>query len=98
VLESLRNVAHALRAVENDAETLAALAAASAAAQESEQVVGQQYRLGAANYLQLLVAQQQAQQARIGLIAAQAQRLLNTAALYQALGGGAPVTDAVFRR
>ena len=89
VLESLRNVADVLRALENDAESLAALAAADAAAQESEQVVGRQYQLGAAGYLQLLTAQQQAQQARIGLIAAQAQRLFDSAALYQALGGGA---------
>ncbi len=86
VLESLRNVADVLRAVENDAETLAALAAADAAAQESEQVVARQYQLGAANYVQLLTAQQQAQQARIGLIGAQSQRLLDSAALYQALG------------
>jgi NodT family efflux transporter outer membrane factor (OMF) lipoprotein len=89
VLESLRNVADVLRALENDAETLAALAAADAAAQESELLVGRQYGLGAANYVQLLAAQQQAQQARIGLIAAQAQRLFDSAALHQALGGGA---------
>ncbi len=89
VLESLRNVADVLRALENDAETLAALAGADAAAQESALTVGRQYGLGAASYLQLLIAQQQAQQARIGLIAAQAQRLLDSTALYQALGGGA---------
>ena len=44
--------------------------------------------LGAASYLQLLTAQQQAQQTRIGLIAAQAARLADSAALYQAMGGG----------
>lgn len=93
MLESLRNVADVLRALENDAETLAALAAADAAAQESELIVGKQYRLGAANYVQLLTAQQQAQQARIGLIAAQAQRLLDSAALYQALGGSVPTSE-----
>jgi NodT family efflux transporter outer membrane factor (OMF) lipoprotein len=96
VLESLRNVADILRALENDAQALAALAAADAAAQESEQVVERQYQLGAANYLQLLTAQQQAQQARVSLIAAQAERLLDSAALYQALGGDAPTaSDAV---
>ena len=49
-----------------------------------------QYRFGVVTYLQLLIAQQQAQQARIGLLAAQARRLADTAAFYQAMGGGSP--------
>lgn len=88
VLEALRNVADALRAVENDAQALAALAAADEAAQGSLRSVERQYQLGAAGYVQLLIAQQQAQQTRLGLAAAQAQRLVDSAALYQALGGG----------
>lgn len=88
VLESLRNVADTLRAVESDAQTLTALAAADMAAQASLQSVERQYRLGAASYLQLLIAQQQAQSIRINMIAAQAQRLVDSVALYQALGGG----------
>lgn len=70
VLEALRNVADALRAVENDAQTLAALAAAEKAATDSLRSVEQQYRLGTANYVQLLIAQQQAQQTRLGIAAA----------------------------
>jgi NodT family efflux transporter outer membrane factor (OMF) lipoprotein len=89
VLQALRNVADALRALDNDAQTLQAQASADASAQESLKLVEQQYALGAASYLQLLTAQQQAQQTRIGLIAAQAQRLADSAALYQAMGGGA---------
>lgn len=89
VLEALRNVADILRAVENDAQTLAALARADEAAQGSLRSVERQYQLGAANYVQLLIAQQQAQQTRIGLAAAQAQRLADSAALYQAVGAGA---------
>ncbi|MEQ1667827.1 MAG: efflux transporter outer membrane subunit [Sulfuriferula sp.] len=88
VLESLRNVADVLRAIDNDAQTLAALAAADTAAQNSLQSVQRQYALGAASYVQLLIAQQQRQQTNISLIAAQAQRLVNSAALYQAMGGG----------
>ncbi len=88
VLEALRNVADVLRALDNDAQTLAALAAADAAAQGALQSVQRQYALGAASYVQLLVAQQQAQQNRTNLIAAQAQRLVDSAALYQAMGGG----------
>jgi NodT family efflux transporter outer membrane factor (OMF) lipoprotein len=88
VLQALRNVADVLRALDNDAQALQAEAAADASAQHSLELVRQQYRLGAGTYLQLLIAQQQAQQTRIGLIAAQAQRLADTAALYQAMGGG----------
>jgi NodT family efflux transporter outer membrane factor (OMF) lipoprotein len=87
VLQALRNVADVLRALDNDALALQAEAAADASAQRSLDLVKQQYRLGVATYLQLLIAQQQAQQTRIGLIAAQAQRLADTAALYVAMGG-----------
>ena len=88
VLLALRSVADALRALESDAQALQAQAAADAAAQESLALVQQQYDLGAASYLQLLISQQQARQARVLLILAQAQRLADTAALYQAMGGG----------
>jgi len=40
------------------------------------------------NYLQILTADNQYQQARLGYIAAQALRLQDTAALFVALGGG----------
>ena len=87
VLESLRNVADVLRALENDAQRLSALSAADSAAQGSLASMQHQYRLGAASYVQLLIAQQQAQQTQIDLIEAQAQRLINSAAFYQAMGG-----------
>ncbi|MGC2458791.1 MAG: efflux transporter outer membrane subunit [Gallionellaceae bacterium] len=88
VLQALRSVADALRQLDNDAQALQAQAVADASAQESLNLMQQQYLLGAASYLQLLTAQQQAQQTRIGLIAAQAARLADSAALYQAMGGG----------
>ena len=88
VLASFREVADTLRAVENDARSLTALATADAATQASLQSVERQMRLGAASYLQLLIAQQQAQNTRINMLAAQAQRLIDSVALYQALGGG----------
>ncbi len=88
VLQALRNVADALRQLDNDAQALQAQNAADTAAQASLQLVQQQYQLGAASYLQLLSAQQAAQQARLALIAAQAARLADSAALYQAMGGG----------
>ena len=69
-------------------DTMYILAAADAAAQGSLQSVQRQYALGAASYVQQLIAEQAAQQIRINLIAAQAQRLVDSAALYQAMGGG----------
>ncbi|WP_341328704.1 ABC transporter permease [Methylotuvimicrobium sp. KM2] len=67
---------------------ITATAAADAAAQGSLQSVQRQYGLGAASYVQQLIAQQAAQQTKIDLIAAQAQRLVDSAALYQAMGEG----------
>lgn len=87
VLESLRNVADVLRALENDVRRLTALTAAADAAQGSLELMQRKYQLGAASYVQLLIAQQQAQQTRIELIDAQTQRLLDSAAFYQAMGG-----------
>ena len=88
VLESFRNVADVLRALENDAQRLAALSAADAAAQGSLESMQRQYALGAASYVQLLIGQQQAQQTKILLIEAQANRLVDSVAFYQAMGGG----------
>jgi NodT family efflux transporter outer membrane factor (OMF) lipoprotein len=95
VLQALRNVADVLRALDSDAQTLAAQAAADASAQESLKLTRQQYALGALSYLQLLIAQQQAQQTAIGLIAARAQRLADTVALYQSMGGGWSHDEAI---
>lgn len=88
VLDALRNVADVLRAVENDAQVLAALAVADKAAQGSLQSVQRQYALGQASYAQLLIAEQQAQQTKIDLVMAQAQRLVDTVDLHHAVGGG----------
>lgn len=88
VLEALRNVADVLRALDHDAQTLTALASADTAAQSSLESIQRQYALGAASYIQLLTAQELAQQNRINLIAAQAQRLVDSVALYQAMSGG----------
>lgn len=87
VLEALRNVADALRAVEHDAEALAALSRSVAAAEEQHRVLDRQYRAGAASAVQLRVADQLLMQARSGLVAAQAQRLADTVALSAALAG-----------
>lgn len=87
VLESLRDVADVLRALENDAQRLTALTAADTAAQASLASIQRQYALGAVNYVNVLSAQQQAQLVRITMIEAQAQRLVDSAAFFQAMGG-----------
>ena len=87
VLQAFRNVADVLRSLDNDAQTLAAQAAAHAAAGKSLKLVEQKYQLGAANYLEVLSAQQQVQLNSLNLIEAQARRLIDTTALYQAMGG-----------
>ena len=87
VLGALQEVADSLRALSHDAQALASLAAADAASQATLAAVQRQHALGAASTVQLLVARQQAEQSRTGLIAAQAQRLVDSAALWQALGG-----------
>jgi len=88
ILESLRNVADVLRALDNNTQRMKALSAADMAARGSLESMQRQYALGRVSYVQLLTAQQQAQQTRINLIEVQARRLIDSAALYQAMGGG----------
>lgn len=88
VLGAFQNVADALQALEADAAALKAQSEAEAAARESLEVTQKQFQFGATSYLVLLTAQRQYQQARIGLAQAQAARYADTAALFQALGGG----------
>ncbi|AXE31152.1 RND transporter [Chromobacterium phragmitis] len=88
VLKAFQNVADSLRAVDSDAQALKAQAEAEAQARESLDVHSRQYKLGGISYLALLDAERGYQQARIGLIQAQAARYNDTAALFLALGGG----------
>ena len=88
VLTAFQNVADALRALESDADTLKAVAAAEGAAAKSLAIARHQLALGAVNYLALLNAEQTYQEARIALVQAEAARFADTAALFQALGGG----------
>ncbi len=92
VLTGLRNTADALRATTIDADTLKALVAAERSAQASLDMTEQQMKLGAVNSLQLLTAQQQVAQTRLLTLTARSQRLTDSVALYQAMGGGVPDT------
>ncbi|HKW82080.1 MAG TPA: efflux transporter outer membrane subunit [Casimicrobiaceae bacterium] len=88
VLLAFQNVADALRALETDARTLKAQSDAEALARDTLDLTQKQFQLGAANYIALLDAQRQYQLARLSLVQAQAARYADTAALFQALGGG----------
>jgi outer membrane protein TolC len=88
VIGALQNVADALRALQNDADAVRAAAAFERAAKVSLDVAQEQFNSGNINVLLLLTQQQAYQQAVIALVQAQANRLIDTAALYQALGGG----------
>jgi NodT family efflux transporter outer membrane factor (OMF) lipoprotein len=88
VLTAFQNVADSLRALQADAAALQASADAARAAADSYALACDQFRLGAVSYLSLLDSQRTDQQARIALAQAQGNRYADTAALFQALGGG----------
>jgi NodT family efflux transporter outer membrane factor (OMF) lipoprotein len=88
VFGAFQNVADALRAIQLDAATLKAQRAALRAASDTLTLAQGQYRLGAITYVTLLNSQRSYQQARLAVVQAQAARYADTAALFQALGGG----------
>jgi NodT family efflux transporter outer membrane factor (OMF) lipoprotein len=88
VLAAFQNVADALRALQLDAATLKSQQDATRAASDTLTLARDQYKLGSITYVTLLNAQRSYQQARLALVQAQAARYADTAALFQALGGG----------
>jgi NodT family efflux transporter outer membrane factor (OMF) lipoprotein len=88
VITAVQNVADSLRALQNDAEALRAAREFERAAKISFDLARQQMQTGNANVLLLLTAQQTYLQSVIQVVQARAARLSDTAALFQALGGG----------
>ena len=88
VLTAFQNVADTLHAIQSDADALKAAVAAEHAAAKSLEIARSQLELGQISYLALLNAEQTYQQAMINLVQALANRYADTAALFQALGGG----------
>ena len=88
VVGAVQNVADALRALQNDADALRAARDFERAAKVSFDLAQQQMQSGNANVLLLLTAQQTYLQATVQVVQARAARLADTAALFQALGGG----------
>jgi outer membrane protein TolC len=88
VITAFKNVADSLTALQNDAVALQKAVAFETAAARTLSLSRRRLEIGDINYLELLNAQQTYQQALISLVLAQRNRLLDTAALFQSLGGG----------
>jgi NodT family efflux transporter outer membrane factor (OMF) lipoprotein len=88
VLTAFQNVADTLHAIQSDADSLKAAVAAERAAAKSLAIACSQLELGQISYLAQLNAEQTYQQAMVNLVQALANRYADTAALFQALGGG----------
>jgi NodT family efflux transporter outer membrane factor (OMF) lipoprotein len=88
VLAGLTQVADAMTALKHDAQALRAQTEALAASEEGLKLARANYDAGTAGYLDLVNADSQYQQARVGYAGALTQRLQDTVALYVALGGG----------
>lgn len=88
VLAAFQNVSNVLYALQADADALQASLTAEQSAAESLAITQTRYRTGADTYVQVLLAQQTYQNAAISLVKAKALRYADTAALFQALGGG----------
>ncbi len=88
VLTAFQNVADTLHALVFDAQALKANLEAEHAAERSLGYARKAHELGSISYLSLLNAEQSYQQAVVNRVQAQANRYSDTAALFQALGGG----------
>ncbi len=88
VITAFQNLADSLRALQSDANALTAAVAAENAAVTSLGITRKQLELGQVGYLSLLTAEQTYQTAVVSLVQARANRYADTAALFQALGGG----------
>jgi NodT family efflux transporter outer membrane factor (OMF) lipoprotein len=88
VIGAYQNVADTLHALVSDADALAAATEAEKAAKKTLDLTQAQMSGGYVNYLILMSAEQAYEQSLIALVQAQATRFGDTAALFQALGGG----------
>ena len=88
VLAAFRNVADVLRALESDNRALNAAIAAETSANRSIELARTQIERGQVAISVVIVAQQSYLQASLARVQAEAARLSNIVALYQALGGG----------
>lgn len=88
VIQAFQNVADTLHALRYDAQGLEAAVAAEQASAKSLAIARRQLELGDISYLALLGSELAYQQVLLNRVQAQASRYADTAALFQALGGG----------
>ena len=88
VINAFQNVADTLKSIRLNAMALHAANNALQAALKSLIIARRELSLGDNSMLLILINEQLYQQAKLNLIQAQANRLSDTAALFQALGGG----------
>jgi NodT family efflux transporter outer membrane factor (OMF) lipoprotein len=88
VLQAYQNVADTLHAMVSDADALATAVESERAAKVTLDLTQQRMQSGYSDYLTELASEMAYQQAVLSRVQAQATRLGDTAALYQALGGG----------
>ncbi|WP_206244495.1 efflux transporter outer membrane subunit [Novosphingobium terrae] len=88
VLGAFQNVADVLQALQTDAAALDAAVQAQHSAEASLAIARRQYQQGQIAFPTMLAAEQTLRQAEQSLVQAQTARLTDTAALFEALGGG----------
>ena len=88
VLSAFGQVADLLDALAHDAEQITAEQTALQSAESTVGLTRRSFQLGNSTLLQVLDAQRQLQQARLGLVRAEGQRFLDSTQLFVALGGG----------
>jgi NodT family efflux transporter outer membrane factor (OMF) lipoprotein len=88
VIRAFGQVADLLQALVHDDEAVKTQLAAAASAGEALRLARLGYEAGNSTLLQLLDPERQRQQAQLGVVRAQQQRLLDTAQLFVALGSG----------
>ncbi|MCG5076209.1 efflux transporter outer membrane subunit [Paraburkholderia tagetis] len=94
VLQALQQVADTLHALQDDALELQTRDDAAREAQASAAIAHDRYTAGGVSEFDLIDAQRQVLQSALDRTRAQATRLTDTAALYQALGGAALPEEA----
>jgi NodT family efflux transporter outer membrane factor (OMF) lipoprotein len=88
LLVGFQNVADILRALEADARILHETAEAANEARDYHDITARRFEVGGVSRLEMLEAQRQYQRATLERTRAVADRLADSAALFQALGGG----------
>jgi outer membrane protein TolC len=90
LLSAFTQVADALEGLDHDQELIGSEQTAVATAADNLELTRESYSAGNSGVLQVLEAQRQNQQARLGLVRAQSQRLQDMVQLLLALGGQIP--------